>query len=116
MGEEITIQSNIKRDYSLRIFLKLTNGEWIEFAWTDDASHRVYHKSNLFFYSISTAQVLKVIETQGNGADLESLVVQVDERDKSISFTHLMNLSPTYDKKHPFLWKIPAEPSYYLSV
>lgn len=50
-GEEIVVQTNINRNYELRVFLKLANSEQIELAW-DDNEHRIYHKSNLLVLAI----------------------------------------------------------------
>ena len=71
-----------------------------------DSRNRVYNKGNLI--------ALRLTREQLEGA--EQIVIVAERRSKSVSLRDIMNLSPTYDKRTPTIWKHEKDPKIYLSV
>ena len=71
----------------------------------NDKHVRVHHKSNLM--------VVRMNEIQGR---FKKIVLISEYGNKGEADKKLMNLSPTFDKKHPTIFKQKAEPRVYLGI
>lgn len=49
-------------------------------------------------------------------SDVEALIIKAEKRNKNDAMQNIMNLSPTFDKKSPTLWRIPKEPRTYMKI
>lgn len=74
-------------------------------ALYNDKHLRVHHKSNLM--------VIRIQEIQER---FKKVVLISEYGYKSEADKTLMNLSPTFDKKHPTIFKAKAEPRVYIKV
>ena len=66
----------------------------------------MYNKANLISLRLTREQLEGV----------EQIVIVAERRSKSVSLRDIMNLSPTYDKRTPTIWKHEKDPKIYLSV
>jgi hypothetical protein len=68
--------------------------------------NRVYNKGNLISLLLTREQL------EGVG----QILIVAERRSKSVSMRDIMNLSPTFDKRTPKIWKHEKDPKVYLSV
>jgi hypothetical protein len=68
--------------------------------------NRVYNKGNLISLLLTREQL------EGVG----QILIVAERRSKSVSMRDIMNLSPTFDKRTPTIWKHEKDPKVYLSV
>jgi len=103
-NQTLLIDTNLDRQRKLRIIMVDDNNMTFE-AIYNDKHVRVHHKSNLMVVR------MQEIQERFKKVVLISEYGYKGEADKT-----LMNLSPTFDKKHPTIYKPKAEPRVYIKV
>jgi hypothetical protein len=48
--------------------------------------------------------------------DVKSLIILIEYRNSDAISKELMNLSPTFDKTNPTIWRIPKQATAYIRV
>ena len=104
-GDPIRIESNVDRLTELRVYLLKPLSSTQEVT-AIDSKNRVYNKGNLISLLLSREQLEEV----------EQILIVSERRSKSVSMRDIMNLSPTFDKRTPTVWKHEMDPKIYLSI
>jgi hypothetical protein len=103
-SKPLLIETNLDKQRKLRIIMVDESNNAQE-AIYNDKHVRVHHKSNLM--------VVRINEIQGR---FKKIVLISEYGYKGEADKTLMNLSPTFDKKHPTILKQKAEPRVYIKV
>lgn len=100
----LIIETNIDRQRKLRIIMVDDESNTFE-AKYNERHVRVHHKSNIIVVKLETVEQrfkkIVLISEYGNKGEADKV---------------LMNLSPTFDKKHPTLFRVKVEPRLYFKV
>ena len=103
-SKPIIIETNLDKQRKLRIIMVDENNNTFE-ALYNDKHVRVHHKFNLL--------VVRMHEIQER---FKKVVLISEYGYKGEADKTLMNLSPTFDKKHPTIFKPKAEDRIYIKV
>ena len=100
----LIIETNIDRQRKLRIIIVDDKNNLFE-AKYNERHVRVYHKSNLM-----------VVRFEAVEQRFKKIVLISEYGNKGEADKVLMNLSPTFDKKHPTLFRAKVESRQYFKV
>jgi hypothetical protein len=103
-SKPLLIETNLDKQRKLRIIIVDESNNAQE-AIYKDKHVRVHHKSNLM--------VVRMNEIQGR---FKKIVLISEFGNKGEADKIMMNLSPTFDKKHPTIFKQKVEPRVYIKV
>ena len=69
-----------------------------------ESNHRVYHQVNFLELKVRVEK------------DFKALIILIEYRNSEAISKELMNLSPTFDKTNPTIWRIPKQVTAYIRV